>query len=95
MHNFIPYEARTIKFINQAASNGWRVKLYGISPKSSPLPNNIVSVGAKMVLPHLPQPAITEHRYGVGFLISHCVQPQSYVPIFARVSGTGGHMFSA
>lgn len=71
MHKFIPYEARTIEFINQAASNGWRIKIYGIAPKLSPLPNDIVSAGKEMVLQHLPQPAITEHRYGVGFLIMH------------------------
>ena len=71
MNNFVPYEARTIRFINQAAPDGWRIKIYGISPKSSPLPSNIVSAGAKAVLPHLPQPAITEHRCGVGFLIIH------------------------
>ena len=71
MHNFVPYEERTIEFTEIAASNGWRIKVYGVSAKSSPLPGEIVSVGTKVVLPHLPQPAIAEHRYGVGFLIIH------------------------
>lgn len=71
MGSFAPYKERTIKFIEIVSSDGWRTKIYGIAQKSSPLPSEIVSAGAKMVLPHLPQPAITEHRYGVGFLIIH------------------------
>ena len=71
MHNFDPYISRPIKFIDQVNSEGWRIKIYGISAKSLPLPKEVVSEGIKNVLPHLPQPALTEQRYGVGFLIIH------------------------
>ncbi len=71
MHNFDPYVARPIKFIDQVSSEGWRIKIYGISAKSLPLPKDVVSEGIKNVLSYLPQPALTEQRYGVGFLIIH------------------------
>ena len=71
MHDFDPYVMRPIKFIDQVNSEGWRIKIYGISAKSLPLPQEVVSEGMKNVLSHLPQPALTEQRYGVGFLIIH------------------------
>jgi len=71
MHAFDPYVARPIEFIDQVISEGWRIKVYGISAKSLPLPEELVSEVLKNVLSHLPQPAVTEQRYGVGFLIIH------------------------
>ena len=71
MHDFDPFVMRPTKFINQVNSEGWRIKIYGISTKSLPLPQEVVSEGMKSVLSHLPQPALTEQRYGVGFLIIH------------------------
>ncbi len=71
MHNFDPYVIRPIKFIDQVSSEGWRIKIYGISATSLPLPKDVVSEGIKTVLSNLPQPALTEQRYGVGFLIIH------------------------
>ena len=71
MHNFEPYVSRPTKFIDQVNSEGWRIKVYGISPKSKPLPAEVVTEGMANVLSHLPQPYVTEQRYGVGFLIIH------------------------
>lgn len=71
MHNFEPYVSRPIKFIDQVNSEGWRIKVYGIAPKSKPLPTEVVTEGMVNVLSHLPQPYVTEQRYGVGFLIIH------------------------
>ncbi|MFQ5589175.1 MAG: hypothetical protein ACE5F7_10080 [Nitrospiria bacterium] len=71
MHDFEPYIKRSIKFIGQENPKGWRIKIYGISQASAPLPEDLVSEGIKRVLPHLPQPALTAQRYGLGFLIIH------------------------
>ncbi len=71
MHNFDPYVSRPIKFIDQVNSKGWRIKVYGISAKSKPLPKEVVAAGMKSVLSHLPQPPLTEQRYGVGFMVIH------------------------
>ena len=71
MHSFDPYDVRPVKFVEQANSNGWRIKVYRISAESNPHAEAIESEGMNTVLAHLPQPAITEQRYGVGFLIIH------------------------
>ena len=71
MHSLTPYIARPIEFVDQVDRDGWRLKVYAISAASLPLPSEIVSAGIDKVLPHLPQPAVTDHRYGVGFLIIH------------------------
>ncbi len=71
MHNFDPYVIRPIEFIDQVNSKGLRIKVYGISAKSKPLPIEVVAAGMKSVLSHLPQPPLTEQRYGVGFMVIH------------------------
>ncbi len=71
MHSFDPYVERPTEFIDQVNSDGWRIKVYAISARSLPLPPQIVSQGVENVLLYLPQPAVTEQRYGVGFLIIH------------------------
>jgi len=70
MHSFEAYTQRPMAFIEQAESNGWSVKIYAISAQSLPLPVELVA-GAKQLLSQLPQPAVTQSRYGVGFLIIH------------------------
>ena len=69
--NIEPYEKRSVEFLKQVSSGDWRIKVYGISAKSESLSRELVSEGIKAVLSHLPQPAVTEQRYGVGFLIIH------------------------
>ena len=71
VNNIEPYEKRPVEFLKQVSSGGWRIKVYGISAKSEPLSKELVSEGIKAVLSHLPQPALAEQRYGVGFLIIH------------------------
>ena len=71
MHDFEPYVERSLDFIGQHDAEGWRIKVYAISATSLPLPEEIVSQGIKTVMKFLPQPALTEWRYGVGFLTIH------------------------
>ena len=71
MHDLEPYKKRPLEFIGRYDSHGWRLKVYGISAQLLPLPEEIVSEGIKSVTQYLPQPAVTEQRYGVGFLIIH------------------------
>ncbi|MCJ8297512.1 MAG: hypothetical protein MJK13_01055 [Pseudomonadales bacterium] len=70
MHSFDAYKQRPLEFIEQADTNGWSVKIYGISAQSLPLAAELVT-GARQLLSQLPQPASTTSRYGVGFLIIH------------------------
>lgn len=71
MHSFSPYVGRPTEYVDQVERGGWRLKVYSISATSLPLSGELVSMGIDKVLPHLPQPAVTEQRYGVGFLIIH------------------------
>ncbi len=71
MPNFEPYDPRPVEFIDQINVEDWRLKVYGISAKSEPIPKELVLQGINTVSSFLPQPALTEQRYGVGFLIIH------------------------
>lgn len=71
MNTFEAYSKRPVKFLEQITSRNWRVKVYGISAKPEPLPTSLINAGKKTALTYLPEPAISNHRYGVGFLIIH------------------------
>jgi hypothetical protein len=71
MNTIEPYIKRPVKFLKQVNSGNWRIKAYGISAKLESLPEELVNEGVNTVLPHLPEPPISEDRYGVGFLIIH------------------------
>ena len=66
-----PYIKRPAKFIKQVEFGDWRIKVYGISANTISVPDELVTKAIDKVLPHLPQPANTEDRYGAGFLIIH------------------------
>ena len=72
--NIEPYVQRPVELLKQISSEGWRIKVYGISAKSKPLSKELVSAGIQIVLPHLPQPALADQRYGVGFFIIHTMR---------------------
>jgi len=65
------YKKRKVHFINQASHNNWRIKVYGISVSGEPLADELVYNAVNNLLPNLPETAITDQRYGVGFLIIH------------------------
>ena len=71
IQKFEHYKKRPIKFIKQVSFDDWRIKVYGIFANTRSLPKDLVSKAIKNLLPHLPQPALNNQRYGVGFLIIH------------------------
>lgn len=71
MSNFKPYSKRAVTFVKQVNVNGWRIKVYTLSAKQTALSEEIISNGVSSVLSALPQPSLSEDRYGVGFLIIH------------------------
>ena len=71
MFKFETYKKRSIKFLEQADIEGWRIKIYGITADSNNLPAKIIIEGKNAVIPNLPIPAVTEQRFGIGFLIIH------------------------
>jgi hypothetical protein len=71
MNTIEPYEPRNAEFLKEASADGWRLKVYGLATGSEAVTDELVSTGLSKILPKLPQPASTEDRYGVGFVIIH------------------------
>jgi hypothetical protein len=66
-----PYAPRPIRFLGLHDHAGWRIKLYSITYGDEPLDRATYDAGLQLALPDLPQPAVTQHRPGVGFAICH------------------------
>jgi len=65
------YKLRSIRYIELFEELDWRLKVYGISYKDE-LPNpHLIEIGKDIARQRLPQPSITENRYGIGFLCIH------------------------
>lgn len=65
------YEPRPIRLRNLWEMNGWRLKVYGIA-HGRPAPDDGLIRGLKKTAEEvLPQPPVTESRYGLGFICAH------------------------
>ena len=71
MTDLEPYRAREVEFRKRATFEGWRLKVYGISSGEESVSDELVETGLIKILPNLPAPALSENRYGVGFVIIH------------------------
>lgn len=71
MNSFNKYEPRPIQFLGIEQTHGWRTKLYGISVGPDGVSKKTVTEAKSSILQLLPQPAVTDERYGLGFLIIH------------------------
>ena len=71
MSTIDPYSARPATFLREVSSNGWRLKVYAISTGADGVTDDLVSSALEATLPELPLPALTDDRYGVGFVIIH------------------------
>jgi hypothetical protein len=65
------YAARSIRFIELWRCEDWRIKLYGITYRGSIPDATLIEAAKDLVSGCLPQPAVTDHRYGVGFMGVH------------------------
>lgn len=66
-----PYEPRPLRFIRRERFGNWRLKVYGIAA-SNDLPRaELVDATVELAADILPQPAVADDRYGVGFVIAH------------------------
>jgi hypothetical protein len=65
-YRFTKYKKREITFFEVLKIRGWNIKVYGINLDNKP-DENIMNYLQNM----LPIPALTEFRYGMGFLIIH------------------------
>ncbi|MFN8179606.1 MAG: hypothetical protein U0167_16885 [bacterium] len=74
-----PYAPRRIMFLETRRAGDWRLKHYAIVHGSHPHAAADFDDGIARVLRELPQPAATDARAGVGFLISHRGLTADYV----------------
>lgn len=65
-YNFTKFEKRNVTFFKVAKHDNWNIKVYGINLDAIPPESSMVQLLSK-----LPSSALTEFRYGVGFLIIH------------------------
>lgn len=65
-YSFTEYKKRNVTFFKAVKHDNWDMKVYGINLDTIPNKNNMTHLLSK-----LPSPALTEIRYGLGFLIIH------------------------
>lgn len=65
------YSPRPVSALGVEDFEDWRLKVYGIAYERD-LPDNVLLEAARAAADeHLPSPAVTDRRYGVGFLGAH------------------------
>jgi hypothetical protein len=65
------YRPRPIRCQGVVELGGWRIKVYGIAYGGAAPRDSLVEAAKRQAAQMLPQPAITDSRYGVGFLGAH------------------------
>ena len=65
------YEPRPISDLGTFEHAGWRMKLVGIAYRGARPRDALVEATTKVVPAILPQPAVTDVRYGTGFIGIH------------------------
>lgn len=92
-----PHRPRPIRFLELATIGDWRIKVYGIS-QDRPIPERACMERAPAIARSvLPEPAVTEDRYGVGFVVVHQARlfNQILVDWWERENELRHHVFKA
>ena len=79
MHLSEPYTRRSVRFLDLAAFDGWRLKVYGLAYRAERPGQAVVDAALAAAREALPRPAVTEDRYGVGFLGAHAGRGANFV----------------
>jgi hypothetical protein len=84
MHSFHlsePYRARDVCFLELWETQGWRVKVYGITYPGRTMPNEtMIRVVQSIALRRLSQVEQNQH-YGIAFLIIHMAREVDFVSL--------------
>jgi hypothetical protein len=65
------YGKRPIRYLETWRDRGWVIKIYGIAYRGESPRRDVVVAAKRRAHEALPQPAVTEERYGIGFLVVH------------------------
>jgi hypothetical protein len=92
-----PYAARSIRFLELWEEAGWRMKIYGISYRPGGPSARLVATARELARRTLPQPAVRDGRYGVGFIGVHAGRSANlvFVDWWADENELHHHVFTA
>ncbi|HYO64360.1 MAG TPA: hypothetical protein VER08_12065 [Pyrinomonadaceae bacterium] len=74
-----PYRERPIRFLEEWRHEGWRMKVYGIAYGRERPRAELVETAKRLARVHLPRPADSGGRYGVGFVGAHDGRSANFV----------------
>jgi len=66
-----PYQPRPVRFIRLERRGDWRLKVYGIATPGRVPRAEFVTAAVNLADVALPEPAVSDERYGVGVVIAH------------------------
>jgi hypothetical protein len=66
-----PYRPRHLRFIRRQDMGDWRIKVYGIATFGRTTRSELVEAAVSQAAKTLPQPAVSDDRPGIGFVIAH------------------------
>lgn len=91
-----PYEPRPIRFDGIWEHAGWRLKVYSAAHDGPKARDGLVDAIKKRATAVLPQPALTDGRYGAGFLCAHDARGGcfAFVDWWADENELHHHLFS-
>lgn len=74
-----PHRPRPVRFDGLFEIRGWRMKLYGIATPGNEPRAALLDAAVDTAARVLPQPAIADDRYGVGFIVVHDAADYGFV----------------
>ncbi len=66
-----PYRPRHLRFIRQQVLGEWRIKVYAIATFGHEARSELIEPAVSLAETTLPQPAQSDERPGIGFVIAH------------------------
>lgn len=66
-----PYETRPLRFMRREDLGDWRIKLYSIALNGREPRPELVDAALDLAPTVFPEPAVSDERHGVGFVIVH------------------------
>jgi hypothetical protein len=98
MHTFTlqePYQPRPIRCLGVWEVDGWQIKTYGIAYRLASPRAELIAAAQQIARRTLPHPAITDQRYGVGYVGIHDGRGANFVFVdwFADENELHHHVF--
>lgn len=66
-----PHETRPVRFVEMWEHAGWRMKVYSVAYRRPRARERLIDAMKRCATGVIPEPAVDERRYGVGFVYAH------------------------